>query len=145
MGTLIDSRSTYNYPAYSVAYSPDGKFILIGLQDSTARLWDAQTGALIHTFKDGINPQTSVAFSPDGKTILTVESLGIARLWDAQTGNLIRPLCPKLLNAIWQWVGIGLCLLALFSVVYRYGMSGVLHKTGKAISTHDPYNKDRSE
>ena len=31
-------------PVYSVAYSPDGKHIVTGSEDSTVKVWDSQTG-----------------------------------------------------------------------------------------------------
>src|SRR5258708_789492 len=55
----------------SVAFSPDGKQILTGSNDYTARLWDAATGKSIRTFFGHTTNVTSVAFSPDGKEVLT--------------------------------------------------------------------------
>ena len=72
-----------------MAFSPDGKTILTGSLDNTARLWDAATGqprggAMTHQ-----GPVNAVAFSPDGKTILTGSVDGKARLWDASMGRPI--------------------------------------------------------
>ncbi len=55
----------------SVAFSPDGKTILTGSCDTTARLWDAATGRPLGRPMEHRAPVWSVAFSPDGKTILT--------------------------------------------------------------------------
>ena len=76
----------------SVAYSPDGKAILTGSDDNTARLYDTKTGDLIHSWEHEGSVR-SVAYSPDGKTILT-GSGGIfrdssAQLYDIQTRDLI--------------------------------------------------------
>jgi tetratricopeptide (TPR) repeat protein len=72
-----------------VALSPDGKTILTGAWDRTARLWDVATGKpigppLLHWTAVG-----SVTFSPDGQTLLTGSFDKTARLWDAQTGRPI--------------------------------------------------------
>jgi WD40 repeat protein len=69
-----------------ISFSPDGKSILTGSQDSTARLWDLQ-GNLLQLFKGHLGRITSVTFSPDGKTILTGSVDKTARLWDLK-GNL---------------------------------------------------------
>ena len=71
-----------------ISFSPDGKSILTGSQDSTACLWDLQ-GNLLQLFKGHLGRITSVAFSPDGKTILTGSVDKTARLWDLQ-GNLLQ-------------------------------------------------------
>jgi WD40 repeat protein len=50
---------------------PDGRVMLTGSVDKTARLWDAATGAPIGsplTHQDWV---ASVAYSPDGRTALT--------------------------------------------------------------------------
>ena len=50
-----------------MAFSPDGKTILTGRKDKTARLWDAATGLPIGKPMEHPDNVDSVAFSPDGK------------------------------------------------------------------------------
>jgi len=71
-----------------ISFSPDGKSILTGSQDSTARLWDLQ-GNLLQLFKGHLGRITSVTFSPDAKTLLTGSVDKTARLWDLQ-GNMLQ-------------------------------------------------------
>ena len=53
------------YSVNSVAFSPDGARV-VSAGDKTLKLWDAATGALIHTFEGRSGEVHSVAFSPDG-------------------------------------------------------------------------------
>jgi WD40 repeat protein/serine/threonine protein kinase len=72
---------------WAAALSPDGKVILTGSADKTARLWDAATGHPLGPPLRHPDEVRAVAFSPDGKTVVTGSHDGTARLWDADTGQ----------------------------------------------------------
>jgi WD40 repeat protein len=72
-----------------VAFSPDGKTVLTGSWDKTARLWNAGTGKPIGAALQHRAYVLAVAFSPDGKTVLTGSQDNTARLWEAGTGKPI--------------------------------------------------------
>lgn len=86
-----------NAAIYSLAFSLDGKFILIGL-GKEAELFDRQTGILLHSYSN--NPDanfggmfTTAVFLPDGKSIITFPNdggLDGAVLWDITSGTKIR-------------------------------------------------------
>jgi WD40 repeat protein len=69
-----------------VAFSPDGKTVLTGSRDGTARLWMADSGAPIGSPLQHESAVHAVAFSPDGKTVLTGSFDNTARLWMADSG-----------------------------------------------------------
>jgi WD40 repeat protein/serine/threonine protein kinase len=71
-------------------FRPDGRVILTGGVDSTARFWDAATGKPIGTPIRHARPVTRVACRPDGKGFLTVSDT-MVRLWDSETGEPFGP------------------------------------------------------
>ena len=78
----------------SAAFSPDGKRIVTASLDTTARVWDAESGKPIGEPLEGHEDWVgSAAFSPDGKRIVTASRDKTARVWDAESGKPVgRPL-----------------------------------------------------
>jgi WD40 repeat protein len=73
----------------AVAFSPEGRRILTGSADRTARIWDAITGRERVVLLGHTSPITAATFSPDGERVLTGSDDRTARLWDAGTGRPI--------------------------------------------------------
>ena len=92
-GPAARARPDPSGPVLAAAFSPDGRAVIIGSMDETARLWDAATGRPIGPTLTHKGRVSAVAFSPDGKAVLTGGWDGMGRLWDAATG---RPLEPTL-------------------------------------------------
>ncbi|EGJ34237.1 MULTISPECIES: caspase family protein [Moorena] len=82
----------YTADVTDIAFSPDGKQILSGSDDGKVRLWNTETGQLIHTLEGHTDDVTDIAFSPDGKQILSGSDDRTVRLWDTETGQLIHTL-----------------------------------------------------
>ncbi|MEO8394454.1 MAG: TIR domain-containing protein [Chloroflexota bacterium] len=81
--TFLGHRATCS----SVAFLPDGRHVVSGSHDFTARLWDALTGDMIREFIGHDDAVTSVAVSPDGKSLLTGGQDKTGRLWNLKTGE----------------------------------------------------------
>ena len=78
----------------SANFSPDGKQIVTGSWDSSARVWDAESGAdLLKLAGDEGHTAfvNSAVFSPDpeGSRILTASDDGTAKVWDSKTGKVL--------------------------------------------------------
>ena len=92
----------------SVAFSPDGKQVLTGSYDKTAKLWDL-SGREIQTFSGHASSVWSVAFSPDGKQVLTGSEDKTAKLWAVA----LEPNPQKQAAQTWQLNGA--CYAVAFS------------------------------
>jgi uncharacterized caspase-like protein len=66
-----------------------GKRVLSGDQKGYIKLWDMETGHLIHTLDKHSGPVKAVAFSPDGGRIISGAGDGRIGLWDTISGRLI--------------------------------------------------------
>ena len=81
---------------YSLAFSHDGRLIVSGSGDKTARIWDMDSGTsktLTITEPEHVNAGvTSVAISPDGRLVAAGSLDNVVRIWDVQSGSLIERL-----------------------------------------------------
>lgn len=70
-----------------VAYSPDGKHLITGSSDKTAKIWDAVSGRELLTLSGHTDEVNGVAFSPDGSRVATASYDKTAKVWDAISGK----------------------------------------------------------
>ena len=62
----------------------------IAALDTTARIWDADTGAEIRQLRGHVDVVDSVKFSADGRELFSAAWDGAIRRWDAETGELLQ-------------------------------------------------------
>ena len=76
----------------AVAVTPDGSKIVTGSQDSTVRVWNANTGSELTQLQGFQTVVTALAVTRDGTQVITGSSDWTARIWDMQTGTELRQL-----------------------------------------------------
>ena len=68
--------------------SGDRPYLVSGADDRTAKVWDYQTKACVHTLEGHAHNVSAVAFHPELPLIVTGSEDGAARLWHAATYRL---------------------------------------------------------
>ncbi|KAF7966263.1 hypothetical protein HWV62_39407 [Athelia sp. TMB] len=86
--TLLQALYGHKDEVESVALSPNGSRIALGLSEGGVQVWDTLTGQpalpLLEGHTIGVS---SVCFSPDGSKIVSCSLDGTMRVWDAATGQ----------------------------------------------------------
>ena len=67
--------------ALVLAWSSDGKHIVLGLNDHSAQIWDVASGRKLLTYRGHADRVYSVSWSPDGRRIAT--GSGVVARWAA--------------------------------------------------------------
>ncbi|MCP4695632.1 MAG: CHAT domain-containing protein [Gammaproteobacteria bacterium] len=73
-----------------IAFSSDGTQLVMASDGWTARLWDVQSGRVLHTLSGYESAIRHAAFSPDGTQLVTASDDKTVRLWDVQSGRVLR-------------------------------------------------------
>lgn len=84
-------------PVAGWSFSPDGKRVVMGCEDGTVQVWEADTGKKLTAVKHD-DRVGWVSFSPDGKRLVTGSRDRTVRVWDADTG---KPISPPLVHDSW--------------------------------------------
>jgi WD40 repeat protein len=98
----LDSRS--------MAFSPNGKFLVAGGQKGSFRLWQVETGTILGDFTGNQAAVTSLAFSPDGRHLASASLDTTILLWDVkalleQANAPPAKLGPGQAEALWKDLG----------------------------------------
>lgn len=79
----------HSQPIFSIAWSPDGKFIASPSRDRTIRVWDMEKGDCKLILKGHTSEVNAVTWSPSGKEIASVSEDGSIFFWNAINGKAI--------------------------------------------------------
>ncbi|NTW49618.1 MAG: hypothetical protein HGB19_07820 [Chlorobiales bacterium] len=94
--TLATSSATEYF--YSVAFSPDGKWIASGDSGQMVRLWSIASGREVFLFKGHKQLVNNIAFSPDSTVLASASNDGTIRLWDPVEQATLKALKAHMLS-----------------------------------------------
>jgi WD40 repeat protein len=94
-GAIIRTHDAHTKWIRKVIASPDGKLFASIADDMVCRIWDAESGKLVHQLKghkektpnDFTSMLYAVAFSADSTLIATGDKVGHVVVWDAGSGK----------------------------------------------------------
>jgi WD40 repeat protein len=100
---------THDDGVYLISFSPDGKYVVSGGIDGSARIWNARTGVEVARMVH-VGVVTSLAFSPNLEYVASSSGDGAVRIWHWQPEYLIADACShatrNLTRSEWeQYIG----------------------------------------
>lgn len=86
---IIRSFPGHGKPITSMCISADGRYLLSGSRDKTARLWDVSTGAQLQLFPCQAEVHC-VDISTDRRQAIAASADGVIHMWNTASGEEIR-------------------------------------------------------
>jgi WD40 repeat protein/serine/threonine protein kinase len=106
--TIWDIRTgaevlTIHWPAanvLSLAFSPDGRWLVGGTEHDQIRFWDAESGQEVRTLRGHTGSVNRLAFSPNGRRLASASADNAVKLWDVDSGQEVLTLnAPQSVSA----------------------------------------------
>lgn len=86
---MLDNPPRHEGRVKCASFSHDGKRVVTGSYDQTARIWDAASGQPVGKPMRHSSEVELASFSPNGRIIVTISDGNESRLWDSSTGEPI--------------------------------------------------------
>lgn len=86
------SLTAHNPWVTAIAMSRDGRWLASGGLDDTIKLWNLETGDLVHTLAGHSKPVNCLAISPDSQLLASGSDDNTLKLWNIEAGSLVQTL-----------------------------------------------------
>lgn len=93
-GEIVGLLDGHTNAVMSVAFSPDGRFLVSGSVDDTAIIWDVAERRALHRLAVHSADINRVAFTRDGARVVTASDDKTLALWDVKSGTLLSRSVP---------------------------------------------------
>ncbi|KAH9028312.1 WD40-repeat-containing domain protein [Lactarius hengduanensis] len=84
---LVDNKVTKPRYIRSMCFSPNGKYLATGSEDSRICIWDIIKRRIRNVFDGHTGAVYALDFSPDGRSIVSGSADRTVRIWDMQDGS----------------------------------------------------------
>lgn len=92
LSTLHRKLAGHTGNVIAVAITADGATIATASMDNTIKLWESETGSLLHTLQGHTKNPRQVAFSPDGANLVSTGADNTVKLWRTADGAFLADL-----------------------------------------------------
>jgi len=73
----------------SVAFSPDGHFLISGSFDKSIKLWDGHTGQFLSSFRGHVGAIYKVCWSPDSRLFISASKDSTVKVWNLKSRKMM--------------------------------------------------------
>jgi len=84
---LLHTINAHNNRVTTLSFSPDGKLLASGSDDSSIRIWDFQTETLLQTLQGHSSYIWGLGFSPNGQYLASASQDGHVLLWQKSNAD----------------------------------------------------------
>ncbi len=97
-GVQVVVKQGHSGMVQAVAMSPNGRFVVTGSMDETAKVWDVAGGQELHSFPGfGMMGPQQVAFSADSQRVIVADRQ-IVKVFNTESGQEIRTVSPFIIE-----------------------------------------------